>query len=206
MINSRKPSVVYPHLYPGNLSLCVPLYLHHNFLNQNFQDLSTGVAPHVSDEMVALVEFRDYERGRRREGNDSGGPSRRRSQSAALLSRGAGWGRRTRVGFCPCPFLRMVPNQGNQVFPVSVIKVEVHPRREEAVFCGAGNNKANILRQVLLVVLEDAAGLYFVFAPGGEKLRRNLAVMFAYSFTNEGKLPMRGLISDCWDIKEPFAD
>ena len=89
---------------------------------------------------------------------------------------------------------------------MAVIKGEVHPRREEAVFCGGGNNEANILRQVLLVVLEDASGLSFVVAPGGEKLGRNLVVMVVYNFTNEGKLPMRDLIADHWDTEEPLAD
>ena len=102
--------------------------------------------------------------------------------------------------------MRAVPNQGDQVFPVAVIEGKVHPLLEEAVFCGTGNNEANILRQVLLVVLEDAAGLSLVVAPGGEKLGRNLVVRDAYYFTNEGKLPMHDLIADCWDIEEPFAD
>ena len=132
----------------------------------------------------------------------SGGPSRRRS--ADLVSRRAGGGRRTQVGFCPCPFLRAVPDQGNQVFPIAVIEGEVHPRREVAVFFGAGNNKANIMRQVLLVVLEDAARLSLVVAPGGEKLGRNLVVRVAYYFTNEGRLPMRNLIADHWEYEEPF--
>ena len=100
----------------------------------------------------------------------------------------------------------MVPNQGNQVCPVAVIEGEVHPCREEAVFCGAGNNEANILRQVLLVVLEDAAGLSLVVTQVGEKLGRNFVVRVAYDFTNEGKLPMRDLIADRWDIEESFAD
>ena len=72
--------------------------------------------------------------------------------------------------------------------------------------CSPRNNKANVLRQVLLVVLEDAAGILLVVAPGGEKLGRNLVVGVAYYFTNEGKLPMRDLIVDRWDIEEPFAD
>ena len=111
-----------------------------------------------------------------------------------------------RVGFCPCPFLRVVPNQGNQVCPVAVIKGKVHPRREEAIFCGAGNYEANILRQVVLVVLEDTTGLSLVVATGGEKLGSNLVVRVADYFTNKGKLPMRDLIADLWDIKEPFTD
>ena len=77
----------------------------------------------------------------------SGGPPQRRS--AALVSQGEGGGGQMRFGFCPCPFLRAVPNQGNQIFPVAVIEGEVHPRSEEAVFCGAGNNKANIMHQVI---------------------------------------------------------
>ena len=108
------------------------------------------------------------------------GPSGRRS--AALVSRGAGVKRQTLVGFYPCPFLWSVPNQGNPVFQVAIVEGEVHPRREEAVFCGAGNNEANILRQVLVVVLEDAAGLSLVVAPGGEKLGRNLVVRVADYF------------------------
>ena len=102
--------------------------------------------------------------------------------------------------------MRAVPNQGNQVFPVAVIEGKVHPRCEDAVFCGAGNNKANILCQVLLVFFKDAARVYFVVAPGVEKMGRNLVVRVAYYFTNEDKLPMRDLIVDCWDIEEPFAD
>ena len=102
--------------------------------------------------------------------------------------------------------MRAVPNKGNQVCLVAVVEGEVHPRREEAVFCGAGNNEANILRQVLIIVLEDAAGLSLVVAPGGEKLGRNLVVRVAYDFTNEGKFPMHDLIADCWDIEEPFTD
>ena len=134
----------------------------------------------------------------------SGGPSGR--QSAALVPRGAGGGRRTRVGFCLCPFLRAVPDQVNQLFPVAVVEGEVHPHREEAVFCGTRNNQANSLRQVLLVVLEDASGLSLVVPPGGEQLGRNLVVRVAYYFTNMGKLPMRDLIADHWDIEEPFVD
>ena len=60
--------------------------------------------------------------------------------------------------------------------------------------------------QALLVVLEDAAGVSLVVEPGGEKLGRNLVVRVAYDFTNVGKLPMRDLIADRWDIEEPFAD
>ena len=82
--------------------------------------------------------------------------------------------------------MQAVPNQGDQVFPVAVIEGEVHPRRQEAVFGAAGKNKANVLRQVLLVVLEDAAGISLVVAPGSEKLGRNLIVRVAYDFTNEG--------------------
>ena len=93
-----------------------------------------------------------------------------------------GWGR-TWVGFCPCTFLRAVPDEGDQLFPVAVIEVEVHPRRKEAVFGGAGNNKANVLLQVLIVVLEDAAGLSLVVAPGGEHLGRNFFVRVADYFT-----------------------
>ena len=85
-----------------------------------------------------------------------------------MVLRRSGGGRRTRVGFFPCPFLQAVPNKGDQVFPVAVIEDKVNPRREEAVFGGAGNNKANVLRHVLLVVLEDAAGLSLVVAPCGE--------------------------------------
>ena len=88
------------------------------------------------------------------------------------------------MGFCPCPFLRAVTDEGDQEFPESVIKGEVHPRRED-VFGGAGNNKANVLRQVLLVVLEDDAGLSLVLAPGGEQLVRNLVVRVADYFTNK---------------------
>ena len=102
--------------------------------------------------------------------------------------------------------MRAVPDKGDQVFPVAFIEGEVHPRREEAVFGGAGNNKANVLRQVLLVVLEDAAGLSLVIAPGSEQLGRNLVVRVADYFTNKGKLPMRDLIADLWDIEEPFTD
>ena len=127
-------------------------------------------------------------------------------RSAALAPQRAGWGRQTRVGFCPCPFLRVVPNKGDHIFPVAVIEGKVHPRREEAVFCGAGNNKANILRQVLLVFLEDAVRISLVVAPGGEDMGRDLVVRVAYDFTNEGKLPMRDLIPDRWYIEEPFAD
>ena len=134
----------------------------------------------------------------------SGGTSGRRS--AALVPRRLGSGHQTRVGFFSFPFLRAVTDKGDQVFSVAVIEVEVHPRHEEAVFGGAGNNKANVLRQVFLVVLEDADGLSLVVAPGGEKLGRNLVVRVAYYFTNEGKLPMHDLIADCWDIEEPFAD
>ena len=134
----------------------------------------------------------------------SGGTSGRRS--ATLVPRRSGGGRRLRVGFCPCPFLRAVPDKGDQVFPVAVIKDKVHPRREESVFGGSGNNKANVLRQVLLVVLEDAAGLLPVVAPGGEQLGRNLVVRVADYFTNKSKLPMRDLIADRWDIEEPYAD
>ena len=121
-------------------------------------------------------------------------------------AKSGGGGLRTRVGFCPCPFLRAVPDEGDQVFPVAVIEGEVHPRCEEAVFGGAGNNKANVLRQVLLVILEDAAGLSLVVAPVGEQLGRNLVVRVADYFTNKSKLPLRDLITDRWDIKEPFTD
>ena len=55
-------------------------------------------------------------------------------------------------------------------------------------------------------VLEDAAGLPLVVAPGGKQLGRNLFVRVAYYFNNEGKLSMRNLIADRWDIEEPFAD
>ena len=89
------------------------------------------------------------------------------------------------VGFCPCPLLLAVPDEGYQVFLVAVIEGKVHPRREEAVFGGAGNSKADVLRQVILVVLEDAAGILLVVAPGGEQLVRNLVVRVADYFTNK---------------------
>ena len=111
-----------------------------------------------------------------------------------------------RVGFCPCPFLWAVPDEGDQLFPLAFIEGEVHPRREEAVFGGAGNNKSNVLRQVILVVLEDASGLSLVVAPGGEQLGRNLVVRVTDYFTNKSKLLLRDLITDCWDIEEPFTD
>ena len=118
----------------------------------------------------------------------------------------SGGGRQTRVGLCPCTFLRSVPDEGDQVFPVAVIEGEVHPRREKAVFGGAGNNKANFLRQVLLTVLEDAAEISLVVAPGSEQLGRNFVVRFADYCTNKSKLLLRDLITDRWDIKEPFTD
>ena len=62
------------------------------------------------------------------------------------------------------------------------------------------------LFQIFLVVLEDAAGISLMVAPGNEKLGRNLVVRVAYDFTNVGMLPMRDLIADRWDIEEPFAD
>ena len=54
--------------------------------------------------------------------------------------------------------------------------------------------------------MEDAAGLSLVIAPGVEQLGRNLVVRVADYFTNKGKLPMRDLIADLWDIEEPFTD
>ena len=102
--------------------------------------------------------------------------------------------------------MRAVTDEGDQVFPVAVIEGEVHPHCEEAVFGGARNNKVNVLRQVLLVFLEEADGILLVVAPGGERLGSNLVIIVADYFTNKSKLPLRGLITDRWDIEELFTD
>ena len=87
--------------------------------------------------------------------------------------------------------------------PVGVVQGKVHPGREEAILRGAGYNEPNVLRQVLLVILQRSSSLARVFAPSGEKLRRDMVVGVPDNFPYEGKLYLRDLVPDGVDVEKP---
>ena len=90
--------------------------------------------------------------------------------------------------------------------PVGVVEGEVYPQGEKTILCSTWDDEADVLRQVLLVVLKNTSSFTRVVTPGREELNWNLIVSVPDDFPNKGELTFRDLIPGGWDIKKPHPE
>ena len=129
-----------------------------------------------------------------------------RGGGASSLRREERGGSRAGVRLGSSPFPGLVSKQGDQKVPVRRIQSEVHPRREQTVFRRPWNYKANVLGQILLVVLKGGASTPFVIAPRRQELGGELVVLVPNYLPNEGELPLSNLVPNCGDVEETRAN